>query len=236
MYVTAIKRGGGILLSSLLGVVLFNESLAGACPPPNPTRAIPATLLLPLNPLQRLPKGAPAQPSHRGLNPRTLSEAPKGASPGQPSTRIPLQQVLRRRLSPARLCECALLLAMEMKTVANLVEKPRATGEAVRAGGEGLVVCVGGGQMAPICDGLKGEKECVTERTWCTLSRADGADPAHRHWGHLPLPLRGRQTRVAIAEARMGSRGSRRRLVRAVGGGTPPRQAQALPAGWRVKT
>ena len=29
MYVTAIKRGGGILLSSLLGVVLFSESLAG---------------------------------------------------------------------------------------------------------------------------------------------------------------------------------------------------------------
>ena len=30
VYVTAIKRGGGILLSSLLGVVLFSESLAGA--------------------------------------------------------------------------------------------------------------------------------------------------------------------------------------------------------------
>lgn len=29
VYVTAIKRGGGILLSSLLGVMLFNESMAG---------------------------------------------------------------------------------------------------------------------------------------------------------------------------------------------------------------
>lgn len=33
VYVTAIKRGGGILLSSLLGVVLFNESLAGRMAP-----------------------------------------------------------------------------------------------------------------------------------------------------------------------------------------------------------
>ncbi len=34
VYVTAIKRGGGILLSSLLGVVLFGETLAGQNPPP----------------------------------------------------------------------------------------------------------------------------------------------------------------------------------------------------------
>ena len=30
VYVTAIKRGGGILLSSLLGVALFGETIAGA--------------------------------------------------------------------------------------------------------------------------------------------------------------------------------------------------------------
>ena len=33
VYVTAIKRGGGILLSSLLGVVLFSESMAGRMGP-----------------------------------------------------------------------------------------------------------------------------------------------------------------------------------------------------------
>jgi hypothetical protein len=33
VYVTAVKRGGGILLSSLLGVLLFDESIAGRLGP-----------------------------------------------------------------------------------------------------------------------------------------------------------------------------------------------------------
>ena len=33
VYVTAIKRGGGILLSSLLGTILFGESMAGRIQP-----------------------------------------------------------------------------------------------------------------------------------------------------------------------------------------------------------
>ena len=33
VYVTAIKRGGGILLSSLIGVAVFSESLEGRMVP-----------------------------------------------------------------------------------------------------------------------------------------------------------------------------------------------------------